>query len=297
MSEDQVEPQTTTQEESNESVNETSLLELVSDEYKPLVESKGFKDVNDVIKSYTNMETLVGRSVRIPADDASEEAKSEFLGKIAEIDGVIVKPITDEDKDKFYNKLGRPETPDNYDLQGLIDEELSKDIPNLSEEISEFLPVAHSLGLTQEQTKALLGYRLESVKDQVNNMKDSQVKSQEALKHMWGEDFGNRQMAATTAAKMYAEKYPEAMKDLETSVAGSNPVVLNMLAEIGKNIHEQGHAGTASVKFGMTPEEADNKIAEKKSDSGFMDAYLHNNHPNHYRAVSEMEKLYQIRNS
>jgi hypothetical protein len=274
--------------------NVTSLMDIVSEDYKPLIESKGFKDVNDVVKSYSNLEKMVGNSVRIPSEDASLEAKAEFYNKIKDLDGVIVKPQTDEEKAAFYNKLGRPESSDAYNLQDIVDGELYGVVPNLDQELNDFKSIAHEIGLTDEQAQKLVAMRMGTLKQQQEMYGQTMEDSQRELQKLWGQDYDNRLNAAKQVAKLYSEKYPDAMQELINGPSGNNPAFLNMLSELGSSFKEKGHEGMQSANFGMTPHDAQMKIAEKRADQGFMKAYQDELHPGHKKAIADMTRLYEI---
>lgn len=280
--------------ESPAATNQVSLQDLVSDEYRAVVEGKGFKDVNDVIKSYSNLERMVGNSVRIPPADASPEARAEFLNKIKDVDGVIVKPMGEESKDEFLTKLGRPESADGYDLQDVVSAELAGRVPSLHAELDDFKKIAHDIGLNQEQAKKLVEMRMSTLKQMDEQQNLVRSESEKVLHQLWGQDFDNRLNAAKQTAKIYSEKHPEAMAELINGPTGNNPALLSMLAELGGTFKEKGHVGMQATSFGLTPGEALSKIADKKADPGFMKAYMDDKHVGHKKAVDEITKLYSI---
>ena len=59
-------------------VQAPNLMDSISEDYKSLVETKGFKGVDDVLKSYQNLERMVGNSIRLPNEDSSPEFKTLF---------------------------------------------------------------------------------------------------------------------------------------------------------------------------------------------------------------------------
>lgn len=271
--------------------NELNLLDHVSDDFKYVIDKKGFKDLNDVVKSYVNLERMVGNSVRIPGEDASEEAKKEFYEKLKDVDGVILK-----DSEDMYTKLGRPESAEGYNLQDLVDAEIAGAVPNLGQEISDFQKTAHEIGLSKEQAAKLLEMRMGTLKSANETWTAKREAGEAELRKMWGEDHDNRLAAAKNVAKMYSEQYPDAMSELLNSQAGNNPAFINMLSELGRTFKETGHAGMQKAQFGTTPAEAAQKIADKRADTGFMKAYHDSMHPGHKQAVSEMMRLYELAN-
>lgn len=271
--------------------NEVSLMDLISDDHKSLVDSKGFKSVDDVVKSYANLEKMVGNSVRIPAEDASDEAKKEFFDKIKSLDGVVIKG-----EDDMFNKLGRPESAEGYKLQDVVDSAMFDKVPGLDAEIADFKTIAHDIGLSEEQASKLVEMRMGTLNGLEEKQSAQREMGEKVLHELWGQDFDNRLNAAKQTAKIYSEKHPEAMADLINGPAGNNPALLSMLAELGGTFKEQGHVGMQSTKFGTTPDEAARKIQDKRSDVGFMKAYSDSRHVGHNKAVSELAELYRLAN-
>lgn len=284
--------------ENNEiqSEQEINFLDNISEDLRSDPSLKDFKDINGLAKSYINAQKMIGNSVRIPSEDASPEARQDFLDKVKNIDGVIVKPTSEEGKQDFYNKLGRPESKDAYNLQDLINDEIKAVVPNVSSELERFQEEAFQLGLTNEQAQALISNRMMEAKTRLESQELETKASVDKLNQMWGQDYDNRLNAAKQMAKVYSDKYPTEMDALINSPAGNNPAFLNMLVELGSRFKEEGHIGMQKSTFGMTPDGARDKIKEKRSDRGFMDAYTDDTHPGHKKAVAELQKLYQISN-
>lgn len=248
-----------------------------------------FKTADDLAKSYVELQRMVGNSVRIPAEDASSEALKSFRDKIKDVKGIIL----EDDKD-LYSKLGRPETAEDYKLDTKVPSEYFDAIPGLSDDITAFAKVAHESGLNTAQTEAMINMRLAEVKTQIDQETAQIEQSEVDLKKLWGTEYGARLESAQKVAKIYQEKYGDSVSDLINSPAGNNPAFLSMLNDLAGMHKEQGHQGMSGAQFGITPEIAKNKIAEKKSDEGFLKAYQDDMHPGHSRAVAEIAKLYNI---
>ena len=288
----------TTTEQTSEAAPEASpaatnveLTNLLSEEYKESSNLKDFKSVDDLAKSYINLQGMVGNSIRVPAEDASPEAKQEFLNKIKDVDGVLLR-----NDENLYDKLGRPENPDAYKFEETIKTELYDQVPGLSDELASFKETAHKLGLSKEQAQALVDMRLKGVESHIEQWGEHRNNSEQALKQQWGTEFDNRLNAAKQMATVYKEKYGDSMDELINGPAGNNPALLNILSELGESYKEKGHEGMQKATFGMTPEGAQAKIHEKRSDIGFMEAYNDQFHPGHKKAVGELQRLYAIAN-
>lgn len=286
---------TVSQTEVNASAQEqssNSWLDSISEEYRTQSNINNFKDVNDLAKSYVNVQKMVGNSVRVPSQDSSEEMREEFFNKIKDVDGILVKG-----SDDFYTKLGRPESHDGYEL--LKDEDLGalEHYPEIVSEIDSFKKEAFDLGLSKEQASTLVNNRIMEFQQKQEALNSSMQSSEQELRSMWGQDFDNRLNAAKQVAGIYSEKYGESMTQLINSPVGNNPAFLNMLVELGSVYKEAGHQGANKLTFGTTPSDAMNKISELRADPGFHKAYYDDKHPGHKDAVNKLNSLYTLAKS
>lgn len=87
-------------------------------------------DVKALAKKAYEQEKLIGGAVKLPGKDA-----------------------TDEERAAFFNKLGRPEKEDGYELT--VPKELPEDLPYDGERAKSFKSIAHKLGLSAEQAKGV----------------------------------------------------------------------------------------------------------------------------------------------
>lgn len=278
-------------EQSPAATNQTgSFLDSINDDFKAHVEAKGFKDVNDVVKSYVNLEKLVGNSVRVPNKESSQEAVQDFYEKIKDVPGILL----ENDKEQLYSRLGRPESADGYTLDELVKADIAQALPQVHDELQQFKQVAFELGLNNEQASKLAQLELGKREVELQNWMSKYESGQEALKKHWGTDYDNRLQAAKQTAKIYAKEHPEAIQELLTGPAGNNPALLAMLSDLAVTYKEKGAPEMTQSQFGMTPQQAQAKIAEKRADRGFMKAYHDSMDPNHRAALEEMTRLYSL---
>lgn len=269
--------------------NNSSWLDSISEEFRTQSNISNFKDINDLAKSYINVQKMVGNSIRVPSQDSSEEMKQEFYNKIKDIDGVLVK-----DSEDFYTKLGRPESYENYELLKDEDYGALEYYPEIVSEIDQFKKEAFELGLTKDQASKLVNNRIIEFQQKQESLNSAMANSEQELRKMWGQDFDNRLNAAKQVAGIYKEKYGDAMSQLIDSPVGNNPAFLNMLVELGSMYKETGHQGANKLTFGTTPSDAINKINELRADPGFHKAYYDDKHPGHKEAVKKLNDLYTI---
>lgn len=145
---------------------------------------------------------------------------------------------TDEDWMKVYNKLGRPETPEGY--------ELSKTLPDgldFNEEFyGEFLQNIHSAGLSKKQANKLYDWYntkcAELNKDISAKIEASYKKSVDdavdALKKEWGTDYQKNLDSAVAMANKFLS--PATKQYLNASKLGNNPLLIKDFYNLSKQV-------------------------------------------------------------
>ena len=103
-------------------------LNMIPEELRGHPSISPIKDVENLARSYVNAQRLIGADkIPLPANP------------------------TEEDLDRVYSRLGRPESPDNYDIAAdgnIVTEEVA----------SSYKDIAHKLRLTPEQASGVLDY-------------------------------------------------------------------------------------------------------------------------------------------
>lgn len=249
------------------------------------------KDVQTLAKGYVSAQRMLGGRIPIPSQEASEEVRNEFYAKLASVPNVVRLP--DEDSKDYettlgevYDRLGRPKDPSGYKLElpeGLdVDENYVKSMAVLS----------HKAGLTNKQFKALAEHELQRGFEMQSQAEKAQKQSVEFLNKTWGNKFNENMSLAKNVVNKYAQAYPEATQEIINGPAGNNPVVLMMLAEMGKLYQQEGtlaiNNGTSGAR---TPEEAKSLIADVLGNAKH--PYHDKSNPAHNDAVRKMEGLYK----
>lgn len=271
-------------------VSDSSFLSSLSDELKTNESLKKFKDIDSLAKSYVNLQSMVGSSLRIPSADASAEAKEEFFKKLESVEGIARMPSKEDETAflSFMNKLGRPESPEAYELPQ--SDSLLKDESKMKA-ASEFKKFAHSIGLTNKQAKALMDMDLARVSTQEEETVNFAERGVQALKKEFGEAFEGRAQLASAMAKELVKKYPEFKDSLRNPSVAYNPVLIHALAELGKVNQERGTLGTNVKSSSLTPAEIHARISEIQDNKA--DPYWNASDPNHKARVEYVSKLYR----
>src|SRR5574343_211611 len=245
-----------------------SLQDIISPDLLNTSNLKNFKSADDLAKSYVELQRMVGNSVRIPGADATPEAKKEFLDKIKDLDGVLLK-----------------DDPAVLDID-----------PSINSEVEEFKKVAHELGLTKEQAAKLVNYRLGALDGILEQQAQIRETAEKELKQLWGSDFDSKLQDAKSVLTKFKDKYGDKVLDLVNGPAGNNVAFLQMAAELAGMYKEKQHVGPQSTNIGMSPEQALSKISELRSNREFMATYLDQFAAGHKDAKEEMTKLYRLAN-
>lgn len=242
---------------------------MLSPEYRDHASLKDFPDVNALAKSFIDTQKMVGNSIRIPAEDA-----------------------TDEEKHDFYSRLGRPEDPEGYKLS---ERDAPEGFETDEEMLKSFKQVSHSLGLTPQQVEGIDKWHA----NYVSHVSESIIeqRAEEAQKTMVSlrQEFGaltdkKLQVAKGALAKFGGESVQNFLN--ETGL-GNNADMIKMFAKIGEAIGEdQIISGMVSTQTQLTPEAAKEEIMKLNRDPEFQKQYTDARHPEHNAALNKMKNLF-----
>ncbi len=222
-------------------------------------------DVGALAKSYVNAQSMIGADkIAIP-------------GKWA----------TDEDWSAVYDKLGRPEAADQYNLN--VGEDSDADL------VGWYQNTAHEIGLTPNQAQKLFDAYSEMSGGQVEvNEADLTAKAMEAEKELrqeYGQAFDSRITAANNMLEQFGGKGITEIKLDDGTLLGDNAQVVKTLVDVANyiqtNIGEDTLVGDKTSNV-MTPDEAQTQINDLMRQDG---PYWDNKHPQHDHFVKEVSRL------
>jgi hypothetical protein len=244
-----------------------------------------FKDVGGLAKSYAHSQQMLGSSIRIPGEDASTEAHSEFYTKLQGMPGVVRMPMETGDEagwNDFYSKAGRPETAEGYSLN----------LPEGMQTDPQMMQIAHSMGLNNAQVNKFVAFQNSQAEQSATMSLESRDTAMNTLKSEWGADYNSRMDGAKAAIATYAGKNQEAVNELINGEAGNNPVFLQMLSDLHGNMQEQGIAGSQGndIVYGNTPEMALQQITEMRGNK--QHPAFNPEDPGHKAGLAKMRQLY-----
>ena len=242
-------------------------LNMIPEELRDHPSISPIKDVENLARSYVNAQRLIG------AD------------KIA----VPVNP-TDEDLDRIYDRLGRPEAPSDYgfDVDGnVITEEL----------VTDYADVAHKLRLTPDQAKGILDYYRSSVEQSGEQSLElaeaAKEQTVESLRNEWGRAFDQKVEAAARVAQEFADPEMFNITLADGSKLGDNAEFIKAFAKIAdfrQSVTSEDTVAEMSQSNVMTPATAQAEIDAIMNDKSH--AYWDRKNPiARNKAVERMQHL------
>lgn len=227
-----------------------------------------FKTEADLAKGYANLSKMLGgEKIPVPRDETDHEAWSQV-----------------------WNRLGRPEQPDGYevpdDYKDAIDQSQAR----------EFFTKAHEMGLTKRQAAELMHFdmaRAAAARDGVARQEQQTVESMKSeLKAEYGPAIDDKLRIAREFVVKFTGGDPELAKEVANSPFFNDPKVVKMLVNAGQALMSDPIKGKgASAQFALSPAEALAKIESLKSNP--VEFTRITNNPKSSDAI-ELDRLYQI---
>jgi len=187
-----------------------------------------FPTIGDAAKELITFKTSEGKKITIPGEDATEEQRQ-----------------------AFYQKLGRPEAAEKYTITKPADLPESIEYPKEIEVA--FKEFAFNNGMTDAQATKAYNWYWGLVKNGYEAREQETVKATEAavnkLKDEWkGEQFKVNTELATRAFKKFGGDSDEIKKFITEAkvdgvVLGNHPTFLKVFAAIGKTISDSSLSG------------------------------------------------------
>lgn len=217
----------------------TFWYDTAPDELKGYIQNKGWDDPVKAANSYRELEKFQG-------------ASPEQLIKL---------PKDGESMDEVYDRLGRPKSPGDYELQLPEDNNLDEGF------LGKIQEAAHIKGINSEQLNELVGtyieYSTQVQQEQEQALMQQQTAELEQLKGEWGNAFDER---AELGRRFVASNLPEGVDKASTLDAIEKAIgtatMLKMFANSGSNLKESKLPDdTGDKPFGYSREQA---LSEKK---------------------------------
>jgi len=241
---------------------------LIPEEYREERSLQNFQNMNDFVKSYLHSQKLVGAD-KIPVPN---------------------KMATDDDWNEVYKRLGRPNSPDEYQYQ--LPEQNKLDDATLKA----FSEQAHKLGLLPKQAQGIIDYYngLAQQSEQSASMQQetARLEAETVLRKEYGPAYDNKINAAKNLATntLGAEFLRDTVLQ-DGSRLGDNPQVVKAFATLAEKLSEDNLV-QGDVASAMTIKEINDEISSLTQPGS---AYWNKTHINHKKAVEEVQRLYQLK--
>ena len=242
---------------------ETNFKDLIPESFKEEKSLQNFNNMEDFVKSYLHAQKMVGAN-KIP---------------------VPTKYATEEDWQEVYNKLGRPETPDDYKYS------FKEDEVNL-DQLKNFNETAHKIGLLPQQAEQLIKYYNDMNNQQNQSLEEKadeiQFKVEQDLKTEYGPKY-NKVMedAKSLASNTLGEDFLNNTILKDGSRLGDNPNIIKMFVGLSEKLSEDQLVQGDSVGY-MTASQIEKEISELTGEGS---PYWNKSHPNHKKTVDEVFEL------
>ena len=190
-----------------------------------------------------------------------------MLGKEVE----LKLPENDDERYEFYNKLGRPETAEDYNFtaQEDVPEELKTYVEG---RISDYREAAHKAGLSADQASALHDWYMDGNKENAAVILETTTQIQkegfDALQKEWGEGYERHMTAAKNALAEFGDE--GLVTYLEQTGLGDHPGLIKAFANAGLAI--KGDTMLEDGESGDTPAALDGQIKEIMGRNEYWDA-------------------------
>jgi len=274
MSEDQVTAVEQQSQPSEPTATETPTTEVswrdsLPDDLKGNTSLEKFSDVSTLAKSYINAESMIGKDKMV-------------------VPGVNT---TEDEWNDIYTKLGRPSTPDEYNLELALEEGEVVD----DQLFASFKDAAHKHGLSPQQAQGILDYynniSTQTLNEQNNASVLAQEQSSRELREEWGRSYDDNLAKASQIGKQYLGEDAFQLQMADGSMLGDNATLIKGLAKLAMVMSEDTLVGDKdSVTSNAGVEDQLNNLTAPTS------PYWNKSDPQHDATVQKVYALRQVLN-
>ena len=237
--------------------------------------AKGWESPLDLVRQFRDLEAMVGPDqVRMPGADA-----------------------TPEEINAFWSRMGRPETPDGYNIAP------GDSASGYDSMLADwFRDAAHAVHMPADMAESLHDrFREQAAEASAGYWQQAEQERQESeavLRHEWGRSFDARIEDAQRAVNWLGG---DTLKQVfnETGL-GDHPALIRAFADMGRLLAGGGGNTAPNAPATAAPSptggatQAQREILRLRSDDKFMAAYGDRTHPSHDIAQEQMDELYSV---
>jgi len=247
-----------------------SWKEAISEEFRSDPNISKFTEIDALAKSYINATKMIGQDkVAVPNNNSTEDQWNEV-----------------------YSKLGRPESPDKYELN------VKSDVVPIDETaIKTFAETSHKLGLNNRQAQGILEFYKNSMEGSAQqskiDMETAQANAEQQLRQEWGKTFEDNVRKAGSLAKANLGVEVLDMQLQDGTRLGDHPDIIKGFAKIADMMSEDKIVSTESenVNQGKDIESEISSIVNDKNSP-----YWNKGHPDHDKIVQQVFTLRSMLN-
>lgn len=263
------EPQAASEKSSETNTDiKASWIETLNDDFKTNKSLNKFPDVNALAKSYIEMEKQNGSRISLLNENS-----------------------TDEDKNSFYNRLGRPE-----DKSYFSDDEKASYLKTGStdDSLKAYQEIFHKSGLTKSQGKSLLDEFSKHTQNGEENYKKQMEEERNSNFEVLTKTHGDKLDEKIKLVESALSNYGNAELNQLVEETNYNPALINLLMNIGSNV-KSDKLVTGKTEISVNDKESAKKELKKlEIDKDFMLQYNDRDNAGNETAIKRMKELYEL---
>jgi len=250
---------------------QTSWKDSISEDYRNDPNIEKFTEIDALAKSYINATKMIGQDkVAIPNNNS-----------------------TDDQWNEVYAKLGRPESPDKYQIDTKSDV-----VPFDEGAIKSFTEQSHKLGLNNKQAQGILEFYKNAIEGSAQQSKidteTAQAQAEQELRQEWGRDFEGKVKQAGALAKANINSEVLDMQLQDGTRIGDHPEIIKGFAKIADMMSEDKIVSTESENVNTT-KDIESEISSIMNDR--TGPYYNRMHPDHDKMVQQVYTLREMLNA
>jgi len=200
----------------------------------------------------------------------------------------IPMPKTDEEWMNTYNRLGRPETAEEYALA--VDETFDPAAQEvLKLDIEDIRPAFHAAGLTNKQSAEVFKFYSTRINQKIEEVKEhaeeAKKKAEVVLRAEYGQGYEGKMILANRAAEALGGQ--ELIDLLGATEVGSHPAAIKAFIKMGERMSEELGLDKDSGQILKTKEGLQDEVQALMNDPAYLDA----TNPQHTTIVAKVQRL------
>ena len=247
----------------------------IPDEVKKAGSLTRYKTVEDALTGHVELDKKFGAAKRVPAADAEQG-----------------------EWDKFFNDLGRPESPEKYAL------EIPEGVPVDENFVKGAKAAAHALGMNQKQFEAFGSFYVGEIKAALEKSAEVARGWDTEIETEWGHAAERNTAIAERAAMQFGERGEHKIEGLADFLdlpvlgggkVGNHPAMMRLFKFLGEAMGEGAYVkGETRANPGeIADAQAELKAIRNDPAHKYFTALHDQNHPQHKAAVEYLTELSQ----